>query len=127
MYRESTNGITVEVLPVFAKEHSNPGENLFVFSYEVTITNLTDKPAKLISRHWIIRDGEGVVREVKGDGVVGETPNLAPGSSFKYSSFCPLPTPTGSMRGTYRITREDGTEFDVKIPLFFLRDLSQYN
>lgn len=123
MYRESTHGISVEVLPTYLREHSDPTQGLFVFSYEVTITNESRQPAKVLARHWIIRDGDGVVREVKGEGVVGDTPHLAPGSSYTYSSFCPLSTPTGSMRGTYLIGREDGTEFEVKIPLFFLREL----
>ncbi len=126
MYRESTNGISVEVLPTYLREHSDPTQGLFVFSYEVTITNESPQPAQVLGRHWIIRDGDGVVREVKGEGVVGDTPMLSPGSSYTYSSFCPLSTPSGSMRGTYRIKREDGTEFEVKIPLFFLRDLTQY-
>ena len=65
-------------------------------------------------------------REVAGEGVVGEQPHLIPGASFTYSSFCPLPTPTGSMRGTYTMVRDDGTEFQAKIPLFFLRDLDHY-
>lgn len=127
MYRETTNGISVEVLPTYLREHSEPTQGLFVFSYEVTITNESPNSAKVLARHWIIRDGDGVVREVKGDGVVGDTPQLPPGGSFTYSSFCPLSTPTGSMRGTYRLSREDGTEFQVKIPLFFLRDLTQYH
>jgi len=127
MYRETTDGIVVEVQPTYLREHSDPTKQLFVFSYEVTITNESRKPVRLIARHWVIRDGDGAEREVEGDGVVGEQPNLIPGGSFTYSSFCPLATPSGSMRGTYRMAREDGTEFSVKIPLFFLRDLSQYN
>lgn len=126
MYREATHGINVEVVPTYMREHSDPSKNLFVFSYEVTITNESSVPVKVLARHWIIRDGDGVVREVKGEGVVGETPLLSPRGSYTYSSFCPLSTPSGSMRGTYRVAREDGTEFDIKIPLFFLRDLTQY-
>ena len=127
MYRETTDGILVEVNPTYMKEHSDPSQRLFVFSYEVTISNESRKPARLVSRHWVIWDGDGTEREVEGDGVVGEQPNLPPGGSFTYSSYCPLSTPTGSMRGTYRMAREDGSTFDAKIPLFFLRDLAQYN
>lgn len=126
MYRESTDGILVEVNPSYLREHSDPTQRLFVFAYEVTISNESRHSAKIISRHWVIRDGDGTERAVEGEGVVGEQPNLIPGGSFTYSSFCPLSTPTGSMRGTYRMLRDDGTEFDVKIPLFFLRDLAHY-
>ena len=126
MYRETTDGILIEVTPSYLREHSDPTQRIFVFSYEVTISNESRRPARLLSRHWVIRDGDGAEREVEGEGVVGEQPNLIPGGSYTYSSFCPLPTPTGSMRGTYRMVRDDGTEFDVKIPLFFLRDLAHY-
>jgi ApaG protein len=127
MYRESTSGILIEVHPTFLREHSNPEEGIYVFAYEVTITNESRQPVKLVARHWVIRDGEGVERDVKGPGVVGEKPDLAPGASFTYSSYCPLPTPTGSMRGTFQLVRKDGTEFEAKIPLFFLRDLAPYH
>jgi ApaG protein len=126
MYRESTDGIVVEVNPTYLREHSDPSQRLFVFTYEVTISNESRKPVRLVSRHWVIRDGDGAEREVEGEGVVGEQPHLIPGASFTYSSFCPLPTPTGSMRGTYTMARDDGTEFEAKIPLFFLRDLAHY-
>ncbi len=127
MYRESTDGILVEVNPSYLREHSDPTQGLFVLAYEVTISNESRQPARLVSRHWVIRDGDGAEREVDGEGVVGEQPHLIPGGSFTYSSYCPLSTPTGSMRGTYRMVRDDGTTFDAKIPLFFLRDLTQYN
>lgn len=126
MYCETTDGISVSVRPTYIREHSDPSQGLFVFSYEVTLTNESRKSARLVARHWVIRDGDGVEREVQGEGVVGEQPNLIPGGSYTYSSFCPLATPTGSMRGTYRMAREDGTQFDIRIPLFFLRDLSQF-
>lgn len=126
MYRESTDGILVEVNPTYLREHSNPSQRLFVFTYEVTISNESRQAIRLVARHWVIRDGDGAEREVKGEGVVGEQPHLIPGASFTYSSFCPLPTPTGSMRGAYMMVRDDGTEFEAKIPLFFLRDLTHY-
>ena len=124
MYQESTQAITVQVKPTYVREHSDPEQGVYVFAYEVTIKNESESPAQLMDRHWVIRDGEGVEREVKGPGVIGEQPLLAPGGSFTYSSYCPLPTPTGSMRGTYGMRREDGTSFQVRIPLFFLRELT---
>lgn len=127
MYRESTNGISVAVVPIYLREHSDPTQGLFVFSYEVTISNESRGSVQVVARHWVIRDGEGAEREVSGEGVVGEQPQLSPGASYTYSSYCPLPTPTGSMRGSYRIAREDGTEFEAKIPLFFLRNLTEFN
>jgi ApaG protein len=126
MYRETTDGILIEVNPSYLREHSDPVKHLFVFAYEVTITNESRQPVRLVARHWVIRDGDGAEREIAGEGVVGDQPRLIPGGSFTYSSFCPLPTPTGSMRGTYLMVREDGTKFEAKIPLFFLRDLAQY-
>jgi ApaG protein len=77
---------------------------------------------QLISSHWIITDGAGIVHEVKGPGVIGEQPQLKPGEKFEYSSFCPLKTPTGNMRGTFQMVNHLGAQFDVKVPLFFLRD-----
>lgn len=127
MYQASTDGISVEVHPNYLREHSDPAQKLFVFSYEVTISNESSRPVKIVGRHWVIRDGDGTERDVQGEGVVGEQPELSPGASYTYSSYCPLPTPTGSMRGTYTVKRPDGTEFEAKIPLFFLRDLTQYN
>ena len=123
MYCEVTQGIRIEVEPVFVPEQSRPESSYFVFSYRIRITNEGGVPCQLLRRHWIITDGNGVVHEVKGPGVVGEQPEIAPGESFEYSSFCPLPTPTGNMRGTYQMTAQNKTEYDVKIPLFFLRDL----
>lgn len=123
MYREITQGIEVEVEPEYLPEESRPAASEFVFAYHVTITNRGDTEVQLMSRHWIITDGEGEVREVRGPGVVGEQPKLKPGESHQYSSFCPLPTPTGNMRGSFQMVNHLGASFDVRIPLFFLRDL----
>jgi len=87
----------------------------------VRITNQGTETVQLISRHWIITDALEHVEEVKGPGVVGEQPVLAPGQSFKYSSWCPLKTPTGTMHGTYQMERADGTHFDIEIAPFGLR------
>ena len=123
MYREITREIQIEVEPAFVPEQSHPREGYFFFSYKVRITNLGGAPTQLVSRHWVITDGNGEVHEVEGPGVIGQQPNLAPGESFEYSSYCPLPTPTGNMRGSYWMLDASGKRFPVKIPLFFLRDI----
>ena len=92
-----------------------------VFRYTIIIANEGDVPAQLVSRHWIIIDANGHREEVKGPGVVGETPRLEPGKSFKYQSFCQLKTSWGTMEGTYQMKRDDGDTFDVNIQRFYLR------
>ncbi len=114
-----TNDIRVEVLARHAPENSQQGE--FVFQYTVRITNQGTVSVQLRSRHWIITDALDHVEEIKGPGVVGEQPVLAPGQSFKYSSWCPLKTPTGTMHGTYQMVGPGGIEFDAEIALFALR------
>jgi ApaG protein len=116
-----TNGIRVEVLSRYAAENSQPGMGEWVFQYTVRITNQGSDTVQLMTRHWIITDALEQIREVEGPGVIGEQPVLAPGESFKYSSWCPLPTPTGMMRGTYQMVSEDGTQFDIEIAPFALR------
>jgi ApaG protein len=111
---------SVSVRPKYLADHSNPDEQHYVFAYTVTIRNTGERTAKLVSRHWIITDGNNVVEEVRGEGVVGEQPVLAPGESFEYTSGCPLSTPVGSMRGSYQFLAEDGTTFDAVIPEFVL-------
>jgi ApaG protein len=101
-------------------EHSDPGEDKFLFAYTVTIRNTGDVTAQLISRHWIITDAHNKVEEVQGPGVVGEQPVLKPGEAFEYTSGCPIATPVGSMRGTYQCVAEDGTRFEAPIPEFLL-------
>lgn len=115
-----THDVRVEVLARHSAENSRPGE--WVFEYTVRITNLGKETVQLLSRHWIISDALERVHEVKGPGVIGEQPVLAPGASFKYSSWCPLKTPTGTMTGTYQMVRPDGgEEFDIEIAPFALR------
>jgi ApaG protein len=116
-----THGIRVEVLARYAPENSKPFEDEWVFQYTVRITNESDDTVQLISRHWIITDGLDHVEEVRGPGVIGEQPVLAPGESFKYSSWCPLRTPTGAMRGTYQMIRMNGDGFDIEIAPFGLK------
>jgi ApaG protein len=127
MYCEVTNDIRVEVEPNYVPDQSKPKSHFFFFSYRVKITNLGIKTTQLVSRHWIVTDGNGVVHEVRGSGVVGYEPILAPGDTFEYSSYCPLPTPTGNMRGTFQMIDQHRKQFPVKIPLFFLRDLASFH
>jgi ApaG protein len=116
-----THDIRVEVVSRHSPENSRPREGEWVFQYTVRITNQGEDTVQLLSRHWIITDGTGQVDEVRGPGVIGEQPVLAPGESFKYSSWCPLRTPTGAMHGTYRMVRQSGEEFDIEIARFGLR------
>lgn len=117
-----TEGIRISVHSFFVPERSNPGASFWFFAYEVTIANEGDEPAQLLTRHWIITDALENVEEVVGEGVVGETPYLAPGESFSYTSFCPLRTDTGTMHGTYGMVRPDGRRFDAEIPRFTLSE-----
>jgi ApaG protein len=115
-----TQGIRVRVQSVYLPEQSSPNDDRFVFAYTITISNESTFTAQLRTRHWIITDGRGGVEEVKGDGVVGEQPRLSPGQSFQYTSGCVLTTPIGTMHGTYRFWRDDGTYFDAAIAPFSL-------
>lgn len=115
-----TEGIRVTVTSRYLPEQSNPLGRRYVWGYTVEITNESDEPAALSTRHWIITDAKGKVDEVKGPGVVGQTPALEPGETFRYSSGCILQTPRGTMHGSYRMEREDGREFDAEIAPFSL-------
>jgi ApaG protein len=117
-----TNNVRVEVESQYAPEHSRPFDNLWFFYYTVRVTNEGDSTVQLLSRHWIISDAGGKTEEVRGSGVVGKQPVLAPGESFQYTSNCRLPTSTGSMRGTYQMVTEDGDHFDVEIAAFTLTE-----
>lgn len=105
----------------YSAENSKPLQDDWVFQYSVRITNQSEETVQLVTRHWIITDGAGHVEEVKGPGVVGEQPVLAPGASFQYSSWCRLKTPTGRMHGTYQMLRTGGDQFDIEIAPFGLR------
>lgn len=115
-----TDGIRIRVGAHFLPAQSEPDEGLYTYTYRVIITNEGREPARLLSRHWVITDAHGDVQEVKGAGVVGAQPRLAPGESFEYMSGCPLPTEWGTMEGTYQMERDDGRSFEVKIGRFFL-------
>ena len=104
----------------YISSQSDPSANKFVFAYTITISNRGLLSARLIDRHWIITDSNGKIEEVKGEGVIGETPDLKPGESFRYTSGSMLETPIGSMEGSYGMKAEDGTMFTAPIPLFTL-------
>ena len=117
----------VEVSPSFVPEESRPDEGIYFFSYLVKIHNKGPRPATLKQRKWIITDAWGRVEIIEGPGVVGQQPRLNPGEVFEYNSFCPLPTATGSMKRHYQMSHDDGTEFKVEIPEFFLVEPNHYN
>ena len=112
--------IQVSVTTHYVAEQSDPAINRHVFSYTIEIRNTGNVSAQLISRHWIITDAEGQIQEVRGLGVVGHQPLLAPGQSFEYTSGCQLATPVGTMKGSYQMTAEDGTQFEAAIAEFVL-------
>lgn len=115
-----TEGIRVRVQSHYLADQSSPRDDRYVFAYTITISNEGADTAQLRTRHWVITDARGVVEEVRGDGVVGEQPRLVPGESFQYTSGCVLNTPVGTMHGTYRMWRDDGTYFDAAIAPFSL-------
>lgn len=117
----TTEGVRVEVMAQHSPENSQPQQGDWIFQYTVRITNQGTETVQLISRHWIITDAVDDVREVKGPGVIGKQPILAPGQSFQYSSWCPLKTPTGTMRGTYQMVRAGVEPIEVEIAPFALR------
>lgn len=112
--------IIVSVKSEYLAEQSSPQDNRFVFAYHISIQNQGAKKAQLLTRHWIITDGEARTEEVRGDGVVGEQPNIEAGSTYKYSSGAILKTPVGSMHGSYGMIDEQGQHFEAIIPAFSL-------
>ncbi len=112
--------IKISAQSQYQPDQSTPEESRYVFAYTITIENQGSKPARLLDRHWIITDADGKVQEVRGEGVVGEQPHLEPGESFQYTSGAVLPTPLGSMYGSYGMVGDDGTRFAAKIPVFSL-------
>lgn len=114
----------VEVLPQYLSEQSDPENDLYMFAYTITITNIGTVAAQLISRTWNVNDAQGIHEKIKGLGVVGHQPLLKPGEQFEYTSGTRLRTPTGTMHGSYFCVAEDGEKFDVDIPMFVLDALS---
>jgi ApaG protein len=120
MYEAVTQGIRVRVTPQYLEEDSSPRDSRYVWAYTVHIVNEGSETVQLRSRHWRITDAGGRTEEVRGQGVVGQTPVIAPGASFRYTSSCPLTTPSGIMVGTYQMITEEGRCIDVTIPAFSL-------
>lgn len=119
---EASYDVRVSVETSYVDSDSEPDQNRYVFTYTITIINQGSIPARLLSRHWIITDSNGMTQEVRGDGVVGEKPHLAPDEGFRYTSGTVLDTPIGSMQGSYRMRADDGTEFNAIVEPFSLSD-----
>ncbi len=112
--------IAVRAAPQFIADQSDWANGRYVFAYTITIENVGTVPAQLISRHWLITDGNSKIQEVRGLGVIGQQPLLNPGEKFEYTSGCQLDTPVGTMRGTYQLTADDGVQFEAEISEFTL-------
>jgi ApaG protein len=120
MYSAVTNDIRVAVEPTYSPERSKPEEGLHFWLYTIEIVNLSRRTVQLTHRHWIITDANGRRQEVRGVGVLGEQPTIAPGQSFRYTSGCPLGESSGVMEGAYRLIADDGDVFEVAVPAFSL-------
>jgi ApaG protein len=116
----TTRGIRVQVTSSYLPERSSPRDCQYLFAYHIRISNVGSETAQLVSREWIITSADGEVERVKGPGVVGEQPVLTPGSSFEYTSYCPLKTSVGSMQGSYQMMTADGEKFEARIAPFTL-------
>ena len=117
----TTRGVRILVRPRFIPEQSDPDNGQWLFAYHITISNNGEQTVQLISRHWVITNGEGKVEEVRGPGVVGYQPVLKPGEEFEYTSGCPLSTPVGTMHGEFNmVVQASGEKFDAKIEPFRL-------
>ena len=121
MSETTTRGVRIVVRPRFVPEQSDPGAGQWLFAYHITIQNVGDQAVQLLSRHWVITNGEGQVEEVRGAGVVGQQPLLKPGEEFQYTSGCPLTTPVGTMHGEFNmVVADSGEKFDARIQPFRL-------
>ena len=120
MYEQVTRNVRVRAVPKYLEDRSTPEENYFFWAYTIEISNRGQEPVQLRSRHWSITDASGHTEEVRGPGVVGETPVIEPGKSFTYTSGCPLRTSSGMMVGSYSMSGANGELFDVAIPAFSL-------
>jgi len=120
MYRAVTRQIEVTVEPNFMPERSSVDRSQYFWSYSIVITNAGRETVQLRTRHWIITDATGRKEEVRGEGVVGEQPTLAPGESFEYTSGVPLPTASGIMTGRYQMVTATGEKFEIDVPTFSL-------
>ncbi len=120
-YTATTKGVRVSVRSFYLTDQSKPDEHRFVWAYRVRIENQGEATVQLLKRTWLITDAAGRTKRVHGDGVIGQTPVLAPGQSFEYTSGTPLETPSGFMQGLYHmLDQATGTQFDVTVPAFSL-------
>lgn len=120
MFSETTHSVRVTVSPTYLPDHSEPEEDRYVWAYRVCIENLGQQSIQLRARHWKITDARGQIREVRGEGVVGQQPLLEPGESFEYVSGTPLTTPSGIMAGNYHMETQQGEQLEITIPAFSL-------
>jgi ApaG protein len=116
----STQSIQIGVEASYLADQSNDADQRYVFSYTITIRNTGKLPVQLLTRRWLITDAGGKVREVRGDGVVGEQPRIRPGGYHRYSSLSIIDTPVGTMEGSYGMVDGDGESFSASIPVFRL-------
>lgn len=126
-YEACTRGIRVRAQSEYVPERSRPDRGVWLFGYRIQIVNEGVETVQLLGRHWIIVDAAGRREEVRGSGVVGEQPVLEPGAEFTYTSQCPLPTPCGSMQGTYLMVTANGERFEAEIPHFELIQANAIN
>ena len=115
-----TSGIDIKVSTQYLTQQSDPARSSYAFAYTITITNQREQPVRLLSRHWTITDQNNKVEDVRGNGVVGQQPTLAPGQSYQYSSGAVIHTETGDMKGSYTMQCSTGEQFQAAIPLFVL-------
>ena len=114
------SGIDIQVSTQYLQQQSDPARSSYAFAYTISITNMREEPVRLLRRHWIITDQNNKVEEVRGSGVVGQQPVIAPGQSYQYSSGAVIHTETGDMKGSYTMQCSSGVQFDAAIPLFVL-------
>jgi ApaG protein len=120
MYRAVTRHIEVTVEPNFLPERSSAEQCKYFWSYTIVITNSSEETVQLRERYWIITDASGRQQHIRGEGVVGEQPVLAPGERFEYTSGVPLSTASGFMAGRYQMVSESGERFEIEVPTFSL-------
>ncbi len=121
LYSNQSEFLKIQVRPFYVQDKSDEEAEIYFYAYRVSMRNDSDQPLKLMKRNWIVKDGNGKVEVINGEGVVGQRPVLQPGESFNYTSFCVLQTPTGNMRGRYQFEDPSGHLLWIDIPLFFLR------
>ncbi len=119
-YQAATAGVTVRVSVAYLADQSSPGAGRWFWSYHIRIENHRDTAVQLLARHWLITDARGNVHDVRGPGVVGDTPRIEPGDSYDYVSGCPLDTSSGKMAGQFHMVDEQGSTFDIMVPAFAL-------